>query len=268
MLAQEIRSIAGIIAVTVTLLLECVTTAGAQGITEDSATRRLLDCGAIEDAEKRLNCFDAAVESLRTAPTAAQNESQLGNVRQNEFLVEQSSPEGSGRVIASTEPTVAGVAASSAHESEPTGRLSDGETEAPTPVATSSESAVAGKAGSDANQPGPNVDSSDVEAGLIDTVAVPSPDYNYDYGYERTRAQKLDISELVPFEATIVKVRQHHDGRFSVELNNGQIWRETQGSKVRTPKAGQLVEVRKGKVGGYRMKIEGVPSLASVRLTN
>ena len=69
----------------------------------------------------------------------------------------------------------------------------------------------------------------------------------------------------LPHEAEIVEVRMHHDGRFSVRLDTGEVWRETEGSRIRTPKPGQWVEVYKGTTGGYRMKIEGRPKLAWVR---
>lgn len=84
--------------------------------------------------------------------------------------------------------------------------------------------------------------------------------------YERKKDSRNERL-LVPFQAIIEKVRVNHDGRFSVTLDNGQVWRETQGSRVRTPRTGQSVKVYRGGFGGYRMKIDGIPRVAWVRQT-
>ena len=67
--------------------------------------------------------------------------------------------------------------------------------------------------------------------------------------------------------ATITGVTEHHDGRFSVKLDNGQVWRETQGSKVGIPEAGARVELKHGRFGGYRMNIDGLYRTAWVKRT-
>lgn len=69
------------------------------------------------------------------------------------------------------------------------------------------------------------------------------------------------------FQATIVRVWENFDGRFSVELDNGQVWRETQGTRVGMPAEGDSVEVSKGIFGSYRMKIESITPIARVRRT-
>lgn len=68
--------------------------------------------------------------------------------------------------------------------------------------------------------------------------------------------------------AAIVRVWQNLDGRFSVELDNGQVWRETEGSRVGMPKAGSTVEVSTAALGSYQMKIDGIARKARVRRTN
>ena len=67
--------------------------------------------------------------------------------------------------------------------------------------------------------------------------------------------------------ATIVRVWMNHDQRFGVELDNGQKWREVQGTKVGKPKEGALVTISTGGFGGYRMKIDGIARKAWVRRT-
>jgi hypothetical protein len=78
---------------------------------------------------------------------------------------------------------------------------------------------------------------------------------------EEERARELEES----IEATIVKVTIHNDRRFSVQLDNGQIWRETEGTRVGVPKEGAVAVVTAGKLGGYRMKIDGIARQAWVR---
>lgn len=75
-----------------------------------------------------------------------------------------------------------------------------------------------------------------------------------------------DDYTVTPLEAKIVKVWVLHDGRFSVELDNGDIWRQTRRvTKVRAPEPGNSVEVYKKGPGDHRMRIEGNPRVAWVR---
>ncbi len=71
--------------------------------------------------------------------------------------------------------------------------------------------------------------------------------------------------EIKSVQAKITRVWGTSDGRFAVELDNGQRWRETSGSRIGMPKAGRSVEISKSRFGGYRMKIERIKRLASVR---
>lgn len=111
--------------------------------------------------------------------------------------------------------------------------------------------------------PEPESNASDRRAGLIEAYEAPSVSESQSL-YRHT--EELQFAMLTPFKATVVSVRIYSDGRFSVELDNGDVWRETEGSKVRTPKPGDSVEVRKGAGSGYRMKVDGIPRVAWVRL--
>ncbi|MDA0993999.1 MAG: hypothetical protein O3A13_10270 [Proteobacteria bacterium] len=84
-----------------------------------------------------------------------------------------------------------------------------------------------------------------------------------------TELQESDApeSDAEIVHATIMRVWRTSDGRFAVELDNGQVWRETEGSRVGRPKAGKSVEISDGRFGGNRMKIESVPRIAWVRRT-
>jgi hypothetical protein len=62
--------------------------------------------------------------------------------------------------------------------------------------------------------------------------------------------------EFVEFTAEIVRSNKSGLYHFVVELDNGQVWEETDGSRRPSlPKVGQSVRVYEGRFGGYRMKI-------------
>lgn len=90
---------------------------------------------------------------------------------------------------------------------------------------------------------------------------------------ERRKAEKAAAKEAKKREreqvvvAMITSVTKHHDGRFSVTLDNGQIWRETSGSRVGLPAQGSRVELKRGRFGGYRMNIDGLYQTAWVKRT-
>ncbi len=101
-------------------------------------------------------------------------------------------------------------------------------------------------------------------------VAPPASPEIDDFGSEGivSRSTREEESSAVDhIEATIVRSWRNHDGRFSVELDNGQIWRETQGTRVGQPKVETSVKISTGRFGGYRMKFENIKRVAWVRRT-
>ena len=99
---------------------------------------------------------------------------------------------------------------------------------------------------------------------VLEAIEAPSVQES-DSLYRREKIFQDDFN-FTPLEATIVSVRVHHDGRFSVELDNGETWRETRrGTRVRLPEPGDAVEVYKEGPGGHRMRIEGNSRVAWVR---
>ena len=90
-----------------------------------------------------------------------------------------------------------------------------------------------------------------------------------DFGRDsmKPKQEEKETKQKETFQGVIVGVRQYHDRRFSVELDNGHVWRETEGSRVGMPKVGRAVKIKTGSLGGYRMTIEGIPKTAWVRRT-
>ena len=66
--------------------------------------------------------------------------------------------------------------------------------------------------------------------------------------------------------ATIVRVERSGINHFVVQLDNGQVWEETDGSRrQRLPSEGSAVVIYEGRFGGYRMKIGDDNRIAWVR---
>jgi hypothetical protein len=104
-----------------------------------------------------------------------------------------------------------------------------------------------------------------VEQAPVAEAVIPEPDS--DYGLKVKKDKKDKNPNEAAVMATIVRVWMNHDQRFSVELDNGQQWRETQGTNVGKPKEGASVAISSGSFGSYRMKIDGITRKAWVRRT-
>jgi len=66
--------------------------------------------------------------------------------------------------------------------------------------------------------------------------------------------------------ATITKVRRTAFGKIVATLDNGQVWRETDGSYYRgSVRAGKAVVISQRALGGYQMKIGDQPGVVLVR---
>lgn len=121
-----------------------------------------------------------------------------------------------------------------------------------------------------------NPTSADDAPAVSSATAVPRPDTDKSrvdetFGFSvetRESTEQKSVrkkEEIKSIQAKITRVWGTSDGRFAVELDNGQRWRETSGSRIGMPKAGRSVEISKSRFGGYRMKIERIKRLASVR---
>lgn len=203
--------------------------ARAQDDAQDGTTDQLLACDAMTDPTEKLACFDAVVESLKSGPAAPAVSSLPAPA--------QVSPPSAARTTTLEPPAVSPVAEAPPVEV------------APVPAAAVSSSIPTGSPDAPADKSTAEID----DFGR-DSMKIPT---------ER-KDKKIDAK---PVRATIVRTWKNHDERFSVELDNGQVWRETEGSRVGQPKEGRSVELFEGRFGGYRMRIENIPKTAWVRRT-
>ena len=51
------------------------------------------------------------------------------------------------------------------------------------------------------------------------------------------------------------------NGRWTLSLEDGAVWRQISGNLDRPPKAGSKVEIRKGAIGSFLMNVDGQPSI-------
>ena len=87
------------------------------------------------------------------------------------------------------------------------------------------------------------------------------------HGNEDIKEERKKSNVVEYIQATIVRSWRNYDGRFSVELDNGQNWRETQGTRAAISNKGASVIIMTGRLGGYRMRFENINKPAWVRRT-
>jgi hypothetical protein len=239
--------------------------AWAQDAAEDETAEQLLACDDIADQAEKLECFNSVVNSLKDSPAAPQAESPSATAA-DPVTPRPAEP-------ATTTPAM--PAASTPGATVPAAVAA--------PAAAATATTTTSPAAAD-SVPIPD----DSPAATTGSPVDPIDDFGRDSMQSKAEEEKEEEKEkeiLGEMRALIVRSWRHNDGRFSVELDNGQIWRETTGSRVAgpmeldmtfggrspssagLPREGNSVEVFEGRFGGYRMRIEGIRQLAHVRRT-
>lgn len=210
----------------------------AQASVQDDTASRLLACDPIEDAAEKMACFDAVVKDIKESA--------------HEPSAEAPATPGAP---AEAELKAAASAAVLTIEEQPVATKKT--TEPELPVAA------------------PNAETVDEARGM---TAVPGEPATDDFGLEDQQSRAASENQKrvekekknqdkQSVQATIVTVSPTIDGRFEVLLDNGQVWRETEGSRIRTPKEGSNVTITSGAFGSFLMKIGNDRRRARVRRT-
>ncbi len=76
--------------------------------------------------------------------------------------------------------------------------------------------------------------------------------------------KKEEEKELKAIKLTVVDVAYTLTKKFVLFMENGQIWRQKEGKRVRLPKKKFEVEIKKGMVGGFTMTVPTKKSLIRV----
>jgi hypothetical protein len=74
-----------------------------------------------------------------------------------------------------------------------------------------------------------------------------------------TKALKPD--EVNRVEGTVRTAKADVNGKWTISLADGAVWRQVSGDLQRPPKAGSKVEIRKGSIGSYLMNVDGQQSI-------
>jgi hypothetical protein len=115
---------------------------------------------------------------------------------------------------------------------------------------------------------------SGTEPALAAGAAVVTESAVDDFGLEEQKAadarekeEELEAQNQVEsIHANIVTSNKSGLNHFVVVLDNDQVWEETDGSRrIGLPKVGRPVEIYRGKLGGYRMKVGNDNRIAWVR---
>ena len=66
--------------------------------------------------------------------------------------------------------------------------------------------------------------------------------------------------------ATVKTASRGGDGRWNLELDTGAVWRQTDDNDIaRDPRPGSKVEIRKGTLGSFFLKVDGQPAFKAHR---
>jgi hypothetical protein len=212
------------------LLVLAATSSEAQDV--QATDERLLECDALADSAERLACFNRVVENLRPAappPPATDN-------------------------VPAAEPVIPEAPAEPATLRPETGsEVPDVPSPAPTVVGPAVDETMPA-----AEMPG------EIPAERMATPPPAPPESRVAEAPQPAKPAKQKQKRPTG-DAVVVDVWEQVDGRFTVRLDNGEVWRETEGTRVGMPDVGASVTVTRGLFGSYRMKIEGIARVAWVR---
>ena len=201
------------------------TTLHAQDVAHQDTEERLLACDGITDPTEKLACFDTVVETLKPPPVAPVAETPSATVPASDASAAVVSP-------------VSAAAESPALASDPV-----------------------------VSEPA-QVDAASSSTGTPSAPAETTAQAVNDFGFRESRggiAEQQEDDKLESIHAKIVRVWATTGRHFAVELDNGQVWRETERARARMPRKGLSVEISKESLGSYRMKYENSNRFAWMR---
>ncbi|MGI9206176.1 MAG: hypothetical protein ACR2Q3_19320 [Woeseiaceae bacterium] len=240
---------------------------------QDQTQERLLACDRISDTEDRLECFNAVVGGIKNDvehPAATAEVPEAPGVSVPPVPASVDVVPAAVVEEAASRPAAAPASPLAETADVPTVSPATAVTESADVPPVSPAAAVTESADVPPVSPATPVN----EAADLPPVAPVSA--NSDFGLEDQKAKAAreaererkneEQSEVV--YSTIVEVRRVSGGRFEAQLENGQVWRETEATRtVRRPKVGDSVRITSGRLGSYRMKFNNDNRLASVRRT-
>jgi hypothetical protein len=74
-------------------------------------------------------------------------------------------------------------------------------------------------------------------------------------------SRALKPEEVDRIEGVVDSARSDVNGRWTMKLQDGAVWRQISGDLLKAPHSGSKVAVRKGSLGSFLMNIDGQPSI-------
>ncbi len=217
--------------VTTVMLAVAVVPANAQENSAADTNEQLLSCRGITDQVERIACFDAVVEDLPDISAAAD--------------------------LPPSEPRPASIAEAP-------------DTIAPAAAAGSATLVITDGPSDSFPAAGVNAAPAAVETDSSDSPAAAIASFGLNGEKEKPSNEKVSKKEyeIESIEAAIVAAWKTIDNRFEVRLDNGQVWRETERTRIQNlAREGVKVRITEGALGSYKMKFGNNNRLAGVRRT-
>ena len=198
----------------------------------------VIDCRALPSAEERLECYDKTVDdhpASNAEPLAAQETAVATTVAAAAAAAAPGS-----EVSSETAPAVTSEATGEMPRAPSQDAVSE------TPPAASSEAPAAM----------PPAASTEVQSGMPANVGAES-----DFGMPPAARVSDEIDEI---EATITDLSKSSSGKFTITLDNGQVWRQTSTSTMRISE-GDAVVIERASLGSFKLKKAGTKRSMKVK---
>lgn len=212
------------------LAISCLALAAGQqsfaSMVQDEPEQDMLQCAKIEDAEDRLACFDAAAK-LANQKAAQKKQTPKKQVPAEPQAKKKEPAPAAKAAMGTTTGSKLEMPANTASRAKPT-QLDDNQT-----------------VGEQAD--GDQSDGNQVE----DDFGRPS---------EFFKPETPDV-----ITAKVEKHWRDFHGKYFFQLENGQLWKEASGSRLRLTKKVDTVRIKKGLFGGYLITVEGSPRSGRVK---
>lgn len=87
------------------------------------------------------------------------------------------------------------------------------------------------------------------------------PETDDTFGFTKAQINQKNQNKRTQPQSLTATVKRHwrnYAGQYTMVLENGQVWTAASGNYKKLPKKGKItVEIKKGSMGGFRMKING-----------
>lgn len=203
-------------------------------VADETPVDAVFDCRSLPSAEERLKCYDDTVDKH------AQDNSVTEEVREDAAAVAEDAQE---NVVAAEEVQ---EAAAAAPDSTAVAETAESANEAADAAMIASAAAVASETS---------------ETVVADAGAIAEAEE--EFGLPAVK----DAPDVKQIESAILGLSRMSSGKFAIELENGQTWRQTSTSSMRLSE-GEVVIIKRGSLGSYKLTKAGTKRSMKVKRVN